>query len=83
VSRVSQQALTGTDLTEDLKLFLGSTFTAHSVSGKSRSEPHDIRRKLAELEGRKARVYPKRDLVSTRSTLTEALAHFHERKTYR
>jgi hypothetical protein len=79
VSRVSEPALTGADLAEDWKLFLGSTFTPHSVSGKSHSEPHDIRKKLAELEARKARVYPKRDLVSARHTLADVLARSNER----
>ena len=79
VSRVSEIALAGTDLAEDWGLFLGSIFTAHSVHGKSHSEPHDIRKKLAELESRQARVYPKRDLVSTRRTLADVLAHFNER----
>ncbi len=79
VSRVSETALAGTDLAEDWRYFLGSTFTAHSVHGKSQSEPHDVRKKLAALESRKARVYPKRDLVSAQRTLAEVLAHFNER----
>jgi PRTRC genetic system protein B len=79
VSKVSEAALTSSDLDEDWRLFLGSLFTAHSVAGKSKGQPQDIRRKLAELDARKARAYPKRDLVPCKITLGEMLAKFMER----
>ena len=79
VSKVSEAALVGSDLSEDWRLFLGSTFTAHSVQGKSRSESQDIRRKLATLDARKARVYPKRDLVPYQARLGEVLHKLMER----
>lgn len=79
VSKVSETALAGSDLSEDWGLFLGSTFTAHSVQGKSRSEPQDIRKKLAALDARKARVYPKRDLVPYKARFGEVLHKLMER----
>ncbi|MCC6976526.1 MAG: hypothetical protein IT322_21155 [Anaerolineae bacterium] len=79
VSKVSEAALAGSDLSEDWRLFLGSTFTAHSVQGKSRSEPQDIRKKLAALDARKARVYPKRDLVPYKARFGDVLQKLMER----
>jgi PRTRC genetic system protein B len=76
VRQVSPEALASNDLREDWRLFLGSMFTAHSVSGKSKSHPQDIRQKLLALEQRKTRVYPKRDLVPCRLTFSEALNFF-------
>ena len=73
VPRVSAESLAGTDLTEDWSRLLGSTFTPHSVSGKSRSQPQDIRHMLLALEARHARVYPRRDLVRHHLTLAHAL----------
>ncbi len=79
VTRVSPEALAGTDLAEDWRLFLGSPFSSHSLSGKSRSEPLDVRKKLTELEARKARTYPKRDLVPCNVKLGEVLARLTRR----
>mgnify|MGYP001183675419 CR=1 FL=1 len=79
VSKVSEAALAGSDLSEDWRLFQGSTFTAHSVQGKSRSEPQDIRKKLAALDARKARVYPKRDLVPYKARFGDVLDKLMER----
>ncbi|SRR5581483_1797094 len=79
VTKVSAEALARNDLAEDWRMFLGSTFTAHSVSGKSKSEPGDIRKKLTELDARKARTYPKRDLVPFKGTLADLLEKFSER----
>jgi Prokaryotic E2 family D len=73
VKKVSEQALAGNDLAEDWRLLLGTVFTNHSVNGKSHTHPLDIRQKLAELEQRKARVYPMRDLVKLDLTLAEVL----------
>ncbi len=79
VQQVSPEALAGSDLAEDWRMYLGSLFTAHSVSGKSRSQPQDIRKKLIELDARKARSYPKRDLIPTKATLADVLRKLAER----
>lgn len=79
VKKVSAEALAGADLAEDWQMLLGSLFTSHSVGGKSRSQPQDIRKKLAELDSRKARAYPKRDLVPCQATLEDALKKYTER----
>jgi len=58
VQKVSVEALAGSNLAEDWRMLLGSLFTAHSVSGKSRSQPQDIRKKLTELDARKSPCLP-------------------------
>lgn len=45
----------------------------YACSGKSKAFPHDIRQKLLELESRKARVYPKSDLIPVKRTLAQVL----------
>ncbi len=79
VTTVSAEALTRNDLAEDWTMFLGSPFTSHSVSGKSKHQPGDIRKQLADLDTRKAKVYPRRDLVPLRATLADVLAKLTER----
>lgn len=73
VRLASQQALQGCTLREDWSVLLGSPFGDHSVNGKSQSHPADIRQLLIALEKRKARVYPKRDLVPLGQTLAEMM----------
>jgi hypothetical protein len=73
VQRVTDTALQSTALTEDWVSLLGSRFSDHGVSGKSKSHPADIRQKLIALEARKARTYPKSDLLSIRKTLGQML----------
>ena len=73
VRRVDDRALQTNSLAGAWSALLGSPFGDHMVSGKSRSEPRDIRRKLLELESRHARVYPKSDLVAVKRTLAQAL----------
>jgi len=73
VKRVSDTGLTSTTLSEDWMMLLGSPFGDHAVSGKSKSQPFDIRKKLIELEGKKARVYPKSDLIPVKKTLAQVL----------
>lgn len=73
VKRVSDQALVGNTLTEDWQLLLGSVFTSHSVSGKSKRYSNDIRQHFIDLEKRKARKYPLSDLVPARITVGEWL----------
>ena len=73
VKRVSDQALAGYALTEDWRLLLGSVFTSHSVSGKSKQFNDDIRQQFVDLDKRKARKYPLGDLVAARTTLGQWL----------
>jgi hypothetical protein len=54
-------------------MLLGSPFGDHACSGKSASYPDDIRKMLIELEGRNARVYPRRDLISADKTLAQVI----------
>lgn len=70
---VSPQALAGCTLVEDWSALLGSPFGDHSVNGKSHSYPSDIRQLLITLEKRKARVYPKRELIPVNKTLEEVV----------
>jgi hypothetical protein len=70
---VTDAALQGNSLSADWDMLLGSPFGDHAVSGKSKSHPHDIRQKLIDLERRKARVYPKSDLIPVKRTLAQVL----------
>ena len=69
VQRVTDAALQTTNLAEDWAVLLGSRFNDHGVGGKSKSHPMDIRQMLIALEGRKARAYPKSDLLPVKKTL--------------
>ncbi len=73
VPRVSSTAMAANDLVEDWALFFGSVFTPHSANGKSKSEPNDIRRKLAGLDAAKAARYPIFDLMPHNAKLGEML----------
>jgi hypothetical protein len=73
VKRVSAEALASNHLTEDWQLLLGTVFTSHSVSGKSKRFSSDIRQHFIALEKQKARKYPLSDLVPARVTLGEWL----------
>jgi hypothetical protein len=44
-------------------MLLGSAFGDHAVSGKSKREPYDICKLRITLEAKKARAYPKGDLM--------------------
>jgi hypothetical protein len=48
---------------EDWRSLLGSPFGNHTVGGKSRSKPKDIREMLIQLDKRHARKYPSKDLI--------------------
>src|SRR5690606_23482598 len=73
VQRVSDDALSSGSLVVDWSMLLGSPFGDHACSGKSASFPQDIRKMLIEMEGRKARVCPRRDLISADKTLAQAI----------
>jgi hypothetical protein len=53
---------------EAWRLFLASPFTNHSVNGKSREYPDDIRKQLMRLAEHHRRRYPLDDLVSLNRT---------------
>ena len=73
VPLVSDAALSGASLAEDWQVLLGSPFGDHGVSGKSKAHMRDIRQQFIALEARKARVYPKSDLVPVNRTLAQVL----------
>ena len=73
VQRVSDIALKGTTLADDWTMLLGSSFGDHAVGGKSKREPHDIRRLLIALEDKRATRYPTGDLVPVKKTLGEVI----------
>jgi hypothetical protein len=73
VTKVRQEALKSNDLAEDWAQLLGTPFGNHSVHGKCRSHDLDVRRLYVELEKRKARVYPKKELVPEKRTLANIL----------
>lgn len=73
VRKASKAALASSVLDEDWALLLGTAFNNHSVYGKSKSHPRDIRQKYAEMEERKTRIYPARDLISAKKTLGSVL----------
>lgn len=53
---------------EAWRIFLASPFTNHSVNGKSRKHPDDVRKQLIRLSEKKNRRYPVDDLVSLNRT---------------
>jgi PRTRC genetic system protein B len=73
VPRLSETALASTSLSGDWTMLLGSPFGDHAVGGKSKRDPHDIRKLLISLEAKKTRTYPKGDLIPARKTLAQAL----------
>ncbi len=73
VQRVTDTALQSTTLAEDWAVLLGSRFNDHGVGGKSKSHSSDIRQMLITLEKRKARAYPKSDLLPVKKTLAQVL----------
>lgn len=73
VPLVSDEALRGSSLAEDWCVLLGSRFGDHAVHGKSQAYTRDIRQQFVALEERKARVYPKSDLVPVNKTLAQVL----------
>ena len=73
VKTVSDEALSGSSLAEDWQRLLGTRFGDHSVSGKSKQFPRDIRQMFIDMEKRNARVYRKSDLISAKKTLAQVL----------
>lgn len=53
---------------EAWRIFVASPFTNHSVNGKSRQYPNDVRRQLIRLADKRRRAYPLDDLVSLNRT---------------
>lgn len=49
-------------------IFSASPFTNHSVNGKSRQYPNDVRKQLMRLAEKRRRAYPLNDLVSLNRT---------------
>jgi len=74
VTKVSKKAMAGNDLAEDWAQLLATPFGGHAVDGKSKTYSGDIRKLFMALDKRKARVYPKRELIIQKQTLRKALA---------
>ncbi|MBN1121798.1 MAG: hypothetical protein JXJ17_12020 [Anaerolineae bacterium] len=68
VTKVSAGHLTGNDLSADWSQLLSTPFGSHLVGGKCASHPDDVRKLYVELERRRARVYPKKELIPARKT---------------
>ncbi len=60
-------------LGEAWNLFLASPFSNHSVNGKSRAFPEDVRKQLETLAQASRRRYPLRDLVPLRETASQMI----------
>jgi hypothetical protein len=69
VAKVSADHLAGNDLAADWRQLLSTPFGNHSVSGKCATFPDDVRKLYIELERRRSRVYPKKELIPARRTL--------------
>ena len=79
VTKVEADRLQGNDLSADWAQLLATPFGNHSVGGKCQSHRDDVRKLYLELERRKARVYPQKELVPARKTLGGALGVRDER----
>jgi len=73
VKTLQNQDTSTTSLDADWRTFLGTPFGNHSVSGKSKSQPQDIRKRYIDMEKRKSRVYAKSDLMPTRHTIQSVI----------
>jgi hypothetical protein len=73
VPKVDADALRGASLTNDWTMLLGSAFGDHACGGKSKRQPHDIRKLLIELESGKAKRYPTGDLIPVKKTLGQVI----------
>jgi hypothetical protein len=54
-------------------MLLGSAFGDHACGGKSKRQPHDIRKLLIELESSKAKRFPTGDLVPVKKILSQVI----------
>lgn len=64
--------VSGVSLAEDWRVFLGSPFGNHSVEGKSKKFPKDIRQMLLKLDGQKRKSpYPESDLREMKLKLSD------------
>jgi len=61
-------------IAEAWRLFLASPFTNHSVNGKSREYPNDVRTQLMRLAEKRRRHYPLDDLVSLNRTVERVIS---------
>ena len=70
---VARASETDSSLADDWAKLLGSPFGDHAVTGKSKRQPHDIRKHLIDLDAQKARRYPAGDLIPVKKTLAQVL----------
>jgi len=73
VPKVDADALRGSSLANDWTMLLGSAFGDHACGGKSKRQPHDIRKLLIELESSKAKRFPTGDLVPVKKILSQVI----------
>ena len=65
---------TGTSLAAGWDNLLGTRFGSHSVGGKSKTHPDDVRKMLIDLNSNlRRRVYPRSDLIPAKKTLAQVL----------
>lgn len=73
VTKPGRQQLAGNDLSADWAQLLATPFGNHGVAHKCRSRPDDIRSLYLDLEKRRARVYPKRELLPLKRALKDVV----------
>lgn len=73
VTKVKADVLENNSLAEDWAQLLGTPFGNHSVHGKCTSQPQDVRRLYIEMEKRRARTFPRRELIPEKRTLGSIL----------
>ncbi len=73
VKSVPASDLSHTSLAADWDQLLGTKFNDHAVSGKCLSHKTDVRKLYDDLVQRKSRVYPVKELVKTKYTLSSLI----------
>lgn len=74
VTKVKPKKVNPNHLVEDWSQLLDTPFGNHSVNGKSATYTTDIRKLLIALDKRRARAFPKKELVPEKRTLGKVLA---------
>lgn len=74
VERLPEKALHPVSLEEDWKMLFSSRFNDHGVGGKSQSHKDDIRKKYIEMEQKKTRRWPVKDMIASGKVFSWLLA---------
>lgn len=75
---VTRPAADTTDLSADWAALFGTPFGSHSVGGKCKSHPDDVRKLYLDLEQRRARRFPAKELIPARRTLGDLMGVPHD-----